>query len=57
MTSPRTITLTRQKLGEELSKSGLLRGDEDIQSITLTKPRTLLIRTERVKRAEVVKEA
>ena len=35
------------ELSQLLSKVGYLFGDEDITQITLTKPRTLLIRTTR----------
>ena len=41
------ITLTWQELGGILSKAGTLLPDEDITNLTTTKPRSLLLHTER----------
>jgi len=41
------VSLTWQELGEILSKAGTLLPDEDIAHATLTKPRSLLLHTER----------
>ena len=41
------VSLTWQELGEILSKAGTLLPDEDIAQATLTKPRTLLLHTEK----------
>jgi len=41
------VSLTWQELGEILSKAGTLLPDEDIAQATLTKPRSLLLHTER----------
>ena len=43
------VTVTWRELSEVLSKAEVLLGDEDIQELTLTKPRSLLIHTVRVK--------
>lgn len=41
------VTLTWRELSELLSKAKVLLPNEDIFNLTLTKPRTLLIATER----------
>jgi len=43
------VTVTWRELSEMLSKAEVLLGDEDIQELTLTRPRSLLIHTIRVK--------
>ena len=43
----RMKTVTWQELSELLSKAGVLMADEDIDNLTLTKPRCLLLHTNR----------
>jgi len=50
MATFRKLKITWQELSELLSKAKVLMADEDIELITLTKPRVLLIRTTKEKR-------
>ena len=54
MATFRELKISWKELGEMLSKARVLMWDEDIDHITLTKPRQLLIRTHarRVKEKE-----
>ena len=56
MATFRKVTLTWRELSELLSKANVLLPDEDIGNLALVKPRSLLIRTFRIAKAEEAPE-
>ncbi len=49
-------TITWEELGQVLSKAKILRPDEDIDQVTLTKPRSILLHTSRPETKHIEEE-